>query len=408
MKSIRYGSRVLEKVLDREGSRSIRLVDKVSKIINDVRTTGDAGLIKYARKFDKVKLTPKDLVASEDEINGCYQDIKPEFTRALKVAVENVRRFYKRKIKRNIKIRTDDGTHLSEKIRPLDRVGVYVPAGTAPLISTVYMTVIPAQCAGVENIYLVTPPNQHKSVDPHILATANLLKVKAIYKAGGAQAIAAMAFGTKTIPQMDKIVGPGNQYVAEAKRQVFGYCDIDMIAGPTELVILANDSVSLDYIAADMMAQSEHLNGTSILITSSKKLHEAVKKLQIPGFVIKVKNMNQGVDLVNRIAPEHLQIMVKRPERILQNVRNAGAVFLGPYSPTAIGDYIAGPSHVLPTHGSARFFSGLSVDDFLRTTHVISYTRRGLERVRQSAEYIAEMEGLNHHKKSISIRFEDK
>lgn len=407
MKMIRFGSVTLEKYLTtRTQNRPERLIKKVARIVEDVRIGGDTALLKYTRKFDRVKLLPRDLQVSEEEINSCYQNIKPEFAAALRVAVENVRTYYKSKIVKSLKVRTDDGVRLSERIRPMNTVGVYVPSGTVPLVSTVYMTVIPAQAAGVKNIYITTPPGPDGRVDPHILAVANLLKVSAIYKAGGAQAVAAMAFGTKTIPQADKIIGPGNQYVAEAKRQVFGYCDIDMIAGPTELVVIANEHTDPQFVAADLMAQSEHHGGSSILITTSKRLAKQMARLPIRGFIVRVKNLEQGVALSNRIAPEHLEIMVKRPERLLRGVENAGAVFLGPYSPTAVGDYVAGPSHVLPTNGSARFFSGLGVQDFLKNTHVISYSRKALERVRSSAEYIANLEGLKKHYESIKVRFE--
>lgn len=407
MKTIRFGSKSLEKYLTtRTQNRPERLITKVARIVEDVRVGGDTALLRYTRKFDRVKLLPKELQVSEDEINACYQNIKPEFASALRVAVENVRNYYKSKIVKSLKVRTEDGVRLSEHIRPMKTVGVYVPSGTVPLVSTVYMTVIPAQAAGVQNIYIVTPPNAHKSVDPHILAVANLLKVNAVYKAGGAQAVAAMAFGTKTIPQADKIIGPGNQYVAEAKRQVFGYCDIDMIAGPTELVVIANEHTDPEFVAADLMAQSEHHGGSSILITTSKRLAKHIARLPIRGFIVRVKNLEQGIALSNRIAPEHLEIMVKRPERLMRYVENAGAVFLGPYSPTAVGDYIAGPSHVLPTNGTARFFSGLGVQDFLKNTHVISYSRKALEKVRQPAEYIANLEGLKKHSDSIKVRFE--
>jgi histidinol dehydrogenase len=407
VKSIRYGSATLEKYLTtRTQSRPERLIKKVAKIVEDVRVGGDAALLKYTRKFDRVALQPRELQVCEEEINACYQNIKPEFAAALRVAVENVRTYYKSKIVKSLKVRTEDGVRLSEHIRPMKTVGVYVPSGTVPLVSTVYMTVIPAQAAGVQNIYIVTPPGPDGRVDPHILAVANLLKVNAVYKAGGAQAVAAMAFGTKTIPQADKIIGPGNQYVAEAKRQVFGYCDIDMIAGPTELVVIANEHSDPEYVAADLLAQSEHHGGSSILITTSKRLAKQMARLPIRGFIVRVKNLDQGVELSNRIAPEHLEIMVKSPERLLRRVENAGAVFLGPYSPTAVGDYVAGPSHVLPTNGSARFFSGLGVQDFLKNTHVISYSRKALERVRSSAEYIANLEGLKKHYESIKVRFE--
>jgi len=407
MKFVRYGSPRHHEIVARNTFRRRNVIDKVTHIVEDVRLNGDQALLRYTRKFDKVTLQPKEIRVSENEINACYEGIKPEFIASLKAAIENVTKYYANRVKKKpCKLKSDDGALLMERARPLDSVGVYVPAGTVPLISTVYMTVIPAREAGVENIYIVTPPNRHKSVDPHILVAAHLLKVKAVFKAGGAQAIAALAFGTKTIPKVDKIIGPGNMYVAEAKRQVFGYCDIDMIAGPTELAVIANDYADPAYVAADIMAQSEHNGGVSFLITTSKRLANFIRKIPARGYVLKVKNMGQAIDLVNEIAPEHLEIMVKRPERLLKSVKNAGAVFLGPYSPTAVGDYIAGPSHVLPTNGSARFFSGLSVSDFIKTSHVISFSRKALERVRQPAEYLAGLEGLKKHQESIRIRFQ--
>ncbi|HTL70609.1 MAG TPA: histidinol dehydrogenase, partial [Candidatus Eisenbacteria bacterium] len=304
------------------------------------------------------------------------------------------------------KMTTDDGVVLGERIRPLESVGVYVPSGTVPLPSTVYMTVLPAKLAGVEKVYLITPPNKFKSVDPHILVVANLLKVDGIFKAGGAQAIGAFAFGTKTIPRVDKIIGPGNAYVAEAKRQVFGYCDIDMVAGPTELVILGDDHSDPEFVAADLLAQSEHHMGTSILVTTSKRLAKAIRKVTARGYIVVVKNLKQGADVVNQIAPEHLEILVKSPQRILKDVKHAGAIFIGPYTPTAVGDYIAGPSHVLPTNGTARFFSGICLANFLKSTHVISYNRKALEKVKAPIEHLATLEGLVRHMESVKVRFD--
>jgi histidinol dehydrogenase len=270
------------------------------------------------------------------------------------------------------------------------------------------MTVLPAKLAGVEKVYIITPPNKFKSIDPHILVVANLLKVDGIFKAGGAQAIGAFAFGTKSIPRVDKIVGPGNAYVAEAKRQVFGYCDIDMIAGPSEVVVLANDTADPDFVAADLLAQSEHHMGTAILVTTSKRLAKAMKKIPARGWIVRVKNLKQGVDVVNQIAPEHAQIMVKNPQRILKDIKHAGSIFVGNYTPTAVGDYVAGPSHVLPTSGTARFFSGLSVHDFTKSSHIISYSRKALEKVKAPAEYLASLEGLTRHMESIKARFDKK
>jgi histidinol dehydrogenase len=408
MKVIKSSSKKFQQLFNRFSSRNRRIEEKVRKIIEDVKNNGDEAVIRYTRKFDRVKLIPRELKVSESEINGAYQNISPDFVAALKIAVENVSRFYKRQTKKSWKTIDEDGVILGEKIRPLESVGIYIPSGTVPLPSTVYMTVLPAKLAGVEKVYLITPPNKFKSVDPHILAVANLLKVDGVYKAGGAQAIAALAVGTKTIPRVDKIIGPGNAYVAEAKRQVFGYCDIDMVAGPTEVVILANDYSEPDFVAADLLAQSEHHMGTAILVTTSKRLARAMKKVPARGYIVVVKNLKQAVEIVNQIAPEHLQIMVKNPQRILKDVKHAGAIFVGSFTPTAVGDYIAGPSHVLPTNGTARFFSGICVSDFLKSSHVISYTRKALEKVRQPVEYIANLEGLVKHMESVKIRFEKK
>ena len=406
MKVIKSYSKKFQKLFERSTRRNSRIEEKVRRILEDVKSGGDEALLRYTRKFDRVKLTPKELRVTEGEINGAYQNIQPDFVSSLKVAVENVSRFYKKQIKRSWKTMQEDGVILGEKIRPLESVGIYIPAGTVPLPSTVYMTVLPAKLAGVEKIYLITPPNKFKSVDPHILVVANLLKVDGIFKAGGAQAIAALAFGTKTIPRVDKIVGPGNAYVAEAKRQVFGYCDIDMVAGPTEVVILANDYSDPDFVTADLLAQSEHHMGTAILVTTSKRLAKIIKKVPAKGYIVVVKNLKQGVDVVNQIAPEHLQIMVKNPQRILKDVKHAGAIFIGSYTPTAVGDYIAGPSHVLPTNGTARFFSGLGVSDFMKSSHIISYTRRALEKVRAPIEHIGNLEGLTKHVDSVKVRFD--
>ena len=408
MKVIKPSSKKFQELFQRYARRNRRIEEKVSRILEDVKSSGDEAVIRYTRKFDRIKLTPKELRVSESEINGAYQNISPDFVSTLKVAVENVSQYYRRQTKRSWKIFKEDGVMLGEKIRPLESVGIYVPSGTVPLPSTVYMTVLPAKLAGVEKVYLVTPPNKFKSVDPHILVVANLLKVNGIFKVGGAQAIGALAFGTRTIPRVDKIIGPGNAYVAEAKRQVFGYCDIDMVAGPTEVVIIADDFSDPDFVAVDLLAQSEHHMGTSILVTTSKRLAKLMKKVPARGYILVVKSLKQSVDVVNQIAPEHLQIMVKNPQRILKDVKHAGAIFLGAYTPTAVGDYVAGPSHVLPTNGTARFFSGISVTDFMKSSHVISYSRKALENVKAPIEHLATLEGLEKHKESVRIRFERK
>ena len=406
MKAVKVGSKQFQKLCSLSFGRNKRIITKVSKIVDDVRQSGDDAVIRYTRKFDKVKLSPRTLRVSECEMSGAYQDIKPEFVTTLKVVMENIQRFYKRQIKKSWKKKDSDGVILGEKFTPIEKVGVYVPAGTVPLISTVYMTVIPAKMAGVKKIVLTTPPNRQGFIDPHILVVADLLKVDEVYKVGGAQAIAALAFGTKTIPRVDKIVGPGNVYVTEAKRQVFGYCGIDMLAGPTEVVIVANQFTNINYLKADLEAQREHIGGLSILVTTSKKLGRIMKDEPIGGYVVVTKNADEAAETVNRIAPEHLQILVNNPRNILKRITNAGAIFLGPYTPVSVGDYVAGPSHVLPTNGTARFFSGLGLNDFVKSSHIISYSKKALEKIREPMEKIAGIEGLQKHMNSVKVRFE--
>ncbi|MCQ9207975.1 MAG: histidinol dehydrogenase [Omnitrophica bacterium] len=406
MKMIKMGGQQMQKILGRDLNSKKRIQEKVKKIVEDVRSFGDESVLKYTRKFDRIKLTAKQLKVSETEISGAFQNISPEFVATLKVIIDNITKFYAKQLKKSWKIKGEEGISLGEKVTPLEKVGVYVPAGTAPLVSTVYMTVIPAKIAGVDKIILSAPPNKYGSIDPYILAVANLLKVDEIYKIGGAQAIAALAFGTKTVPRVDKIVGPGNIYVNEAKRQVYGYVDVDMLAGPSEIVVLANNLSHFDFIAADLDAQLEHIGGLAILVTTSKKLARLMKKRVNGGYVFLVKNLTEAVNLINRIAPEHLEIMVKNPRKILKKIKNAGAIFLGPYSPVALGDYAAGPSHVLPTAGTARFSSGISINDFVKRMHIISYTKKALEKVREPIEKIAELERLEKHIQSVRVRFE--
>ncbi|RKY31559.1 MAG: histidinol dehydrogenase [Candidatus Omnitrophota bacterium] len=407
MKIIRSTSKELERIYNRSFKASKRIEEKVKGIIQDVRTLGDEAVLKYTRKFDRVKLSARNLRVSEIEISGAYQSISPNFVSTLKLVIDNVTRFYRKSIKKSWKTKDSDGVILGENYSPLEKAGIYIPAGTAPLVSSVYMTVLPARIAGVKNIVLISPPDSRGNINPHILVVADLLKVDEIYRVGGAQGIAALAFGTKSIPRVDKIVGPGNIYVSEAKRQVFGYVDIDMIAGPTELVIIANRYSDPKFIIADLRAQAEHSGGLAVLITNSKSLAREVKieSNDVNGCIILTKNLSEAVDITNKIAPEHLEILVNNPRAFLKGIKNAGAIFLGPYSPAAIGDYIAGPSHVLPTAGTARFFSGLSAYDFLKNSHIIGYTKKALEKYREPLEKIAGIEGLNKHLDSVKIRF---
>ncbi|MDD3374966.1 MAG: histidinol dehydrogenase [Candidatus Omnitrophica bacterium] len=396
----------LQKLYDRNlHARKKHVEEKVRHIIEDIRQNGDDALLKYTKRFDKVKLNPKKIKVDEAEISSAFQNITSDFVSTLKMIINNVSTFYKKQIKKPSRVKNDEGVMLKEKITPLESVGIYIPAGTAPLVSSVYMTTIPAKIAGVKRIVLVSPPDKDGNINPYILAVANLLKVNEIYKAGGAQAIAALAFGTKTIPKVDKIIGPGNMYVTEAKRQLFGYVDIDMLAGPSELAIIANRHSNPDYILADLESQAEHLDGLAILITTTKKFIKMFKNRIPNGYAIYAKNMQEAIVIANRIAPEHLQIMTNNASSIANKIDNAGAIFLGPNSPTSIGDYIAGPSHVLPTLGTARFFSGLSLSDFTKTSHMISYSRKALEKAKGALEKIALLEGLTKHNESVQIRF---
>jgi len=407
MNIIRSTNKRLEKIYNRMAVKSKNVEEKVRVILNDVRLFGDEAVIKYTRKFDGVKLTPRQLKVSEIEISGAYQNISADFVANLKIIMENINRFYRKSLRKDWRIKAGEGIVLGENYNALDKIGIYIPAGTAPLVSTVYMTVLPAKLAGVKKIILISPPDKHGNINPHILVVANLLKVDEIYRVGGAQGIAALAYGTKTIPRVDKIVGPGNIYVSEAKRQVFGHVDIDMLAGPTELVIIANRHSDPKFILADLKAQAEHAKGLAILITNSKSLAKEIKTqtADINGSIILTKNIDEAVEISNKIAPEHVEILVKNPQRSVRRIKNAGAVFLGPYSPTALGDYVAGPSHVLPTGGTARFFSGLSSMDFIKRNHIISYSKKALEKVREPLEKIAAIEGLSKHLDSVKARF---
>jgi histidinol dehydrogenase len=406
MKLLKLNTKNMQQLYDRNlYYRRRSVVDKVSGIVEDVRVHGDDAVLKYTRRFDHVKLFAKDLRVAESEISGAFQNIKPEFVSTLKMVINNVTTFYRSQIKKPCCVKSEEGVILKEEFRPIDTVGVYIPAGTAPLVSSVYMTVIPAKLAGVKRIVIVTPPGKDGHVNPYILAVANLLNVNEVYKIGGAQAIAALAFGTKTVPKVDKIVGPGNAYVTEAKRQLFGYVDIDMLAGPTELVVIANRHSDPDFVVADFESQIEHAGGLSILISTSKQLIRQVKGRVQGGYVIYAKNMEEACEIANRIAPEHLQVLTNNPISVARMIKHAGAVFLGPYSPTPVGDYIAGPSHVLPTLGTAKFSSGLSLSSFMKTSHVISYSRKALEKVRAPLESIALIEGLVKHAESVNVRF---
>lgn len=394
----------LEKILLKKRVRKNKIHEKVSKIIKGVCDNGDSALIEYTKKFDKVKISSRELRISESEISAAFNELDSSLISAFKLAIDNVTKFYKGQVPKTIRLKEDNGKTLISRYVPLDRVGIYVPAGTAPLVSSVYMAVIPALVAGVKEVVLVSPPGKDRNINPFILAVGSLLKIKEIYRIGGIQAIAALAYGTKTIRKVDKIVGPGNEFVTEAKRQLFGEVDIDMLAGPSEIVILASKDANIEHIVADLEAQIEHYNGLGILITNSRKIIREVRKRKVPGLALRVRNLEEGCQAVNCVSPEHLEILTKKPSLLLKKIRNAGAIFLGDYTPVAIGDYTAGPSHILPTGGSSRFFSCLSVKSFLKESHIISYTKKALQEEEQVLERIATLEGMVKHIESVKKR----
>ena len=396
----------LNKLLLARRLRKNKIDEKVSKIIKGVVDFGDNALVEYTKKFDKVKISTKELRISETEISASFNELDSGLISAFKVAIDNVTKFYKGQIPKTVRLKPAEGKTLFNRYVPLQRIGVYVPAGTAALVSSVYMSVIPALVAGVKEIVLVSPPGSDKNINPFILALGSLLKIKEVYRIGGAQAIAALACGTKTIKKVDKIVGPGNEFVTEAKRQLFGKVDIDMLAGPSEVVILASKDANCEHIVADLEAQLEHHNGTGILITNSRKIIRELRTKKIAGLVLRVRNLDEGCCAVNSIAPEHLQILTKKPASLLKKITNAGAIFLGDYTPVAVGDYTAGPSHVLPTGGSAKFFSCLSVRSFMKEIHVINYTKKALSDEFHVLEKIASLEGMTKHIESVKKRLE--
>jgi len=394
----------LEKILLKKRVRKNKIHEKVSKIIKGVYDNGDSALIEYTKKFDKVKISARELRISESEISAAFNELDSSLISAFKLAIDNVTKFYKGQVPKTVRLKEDSGKTLVSRYVPLERVGIYVPAGTAPLVSSVYMAVIPALVAGVKEVVLVSPPGKDRNINPFILAVGSLLKIKEIYRLGGAQAIAALACGTKTIRKVDKIVGPGNEFVTEAKRQLFGEVDIDMLAGPSEVVILASKDANIEHIVSDLEAQIEHYSGLGILVTNSRKIIREVRKRKVPGLALRVRNLEEGCRVVNCVSPEHLEILTKKPSSLLSKIRNVGAIFLGDYTPVALGDYTAGPSHVLPTGGSSRFFSCLSVKSFLKESHIISYTKKALQEEEQVLEKIATLEGMVKHIESVKKR----
>ncbi len=395
----------------------------VSEIIETVKKDGDAALLRYGKQFDKAELT--SLLVSEEEKQEAMAAVEPEFIEILKKAAANIRAFHEHQVRSGFILNTGDGIVMGQKVIPVDRAGLYVPGGTAAYPSTVLMDSIPAKIAGVPELVMVTPPGSDGKINPVILAAAQIAGVDKIFKVGGAQAIAALAYGTESVPKVDKIVGPGNAFVAEAKKQVFGRVSIDMIAGPSEILVVADKTANPRHVAADLLSQAEHDKmASAVLVTDSRELADAVSaqlEVQIPqldraeiarasidtnGKIIVAPTLSAAIEIANEIAPEHLELCVDNPFDYLSAIRHAGSIFLGKNCPEALGDYFAGPNHTLPTSGTARFSSPLSVDDFVKKTQYTYYTKDALKQVAEDVACFAKKEGLTGHAKSAVIRFE--
>jgi histidinol dehydrogenase len=411
--------------IDNMKKRSEAVQEDVYKVVNEVlrnvKEGGDKAIAEYTKKFDGVELN--SFLLSEEEKEEAYKLVEPEFWEAIEMARDNVWDFHEKQKQKNWMVTKEDGVILGQTVRALETVGLYVPGGTAAYPSSVIMNAVPAKVAGVKNIIMTTPPSKDGSINPYIIAAAKVAGVDKIYKIGGAQAIAALAYGTETVEKADKIVGPGNIYVALAKKSVFGVVDIDMIAGPSEILIIAEEGSNAKFVAADLMSQAEHdVLSSSILVTPSYKLAEEVveelkrqvqtlsrkaiieKSLRDYSAIIVTDTLKEAVDISNEIAPEHLEVMVENPMTLLGDIKNAGSIFLGQYSPEPLGDYIAGPNHVLPTSGTARFFSPLSVDSFIKKSSFLYYSEVAIKKVGQKVITLAEREGLTAHANSIKVR----
>lgn len=401
------------------------VITTVDKILSDIREYGDEAVINYTNKFDSVSVNAQNMKVTVDEIKKAYEVVDKKFIEAIKKSKDNIWFYHEKQKQKSWMVTKEDGIMLGQQVRALDTVGIYVPGGTAAYPSSVIMNTIPAKVAGVKKVVMVTPPSKDGSINPNILVAADIAGVDEIYKVGGAQGIGALAYGTETIPKVDKIVGPGNIYVAMAKRSVYGFVDIDMIAGPSEILVISDETGDAKLIAADLMSQAEHdVLASSILVTTSKDLAAKVKEelerqvetlsrkdiiktsLKDYGAIFIVEDMKEAIEMSNIIAPEHLEVMVKEPFLILGELKNAGSIFLGKYAPEPLGDYMAGPNHVLPTSGSARFFSPLSVDDYIKKSSFIYYSEEGLSKVKDDIVTLAKTEGLTAHANSIKVRFE--
>lgn len=416
---------ILEDLLKRSPHQYEAYADTVADIIKEVRDNGDKALFSYTKKFDLADIDSNNIRVTEEEIEKAYQELDQKVIDVIRKAKANIEDFHIKQKQKSWIDTSRDGIILGQKITPIENVGVYVPGGTASYPSTVLMDVIPAKVASVKNIIMVTPPDKDGKIYSGTLVAAKEAGVKEIYKVGGAQAIAALAFGTESIPKVDKIVGPGNIYVALAKKAVYGYVSIDSIAGPSEILVLADETANPRYVAADLLSQAEHDElASSILVTTSRELAKEVsievekfletlsrkdiirKSLDNYGYILIAENMDEAIKVTNEIATEHLEIMTKDPFMVMTKIKNAGAIFIGEYSSEPLGDYMAGPNHTLPTNGTAKYFSPLSVDDFIKKSSIISYSKEALEKIHKDIETFAISEGLTAHANSIAVRFE--
>lgn len=416
---------ILSNLLKRSPNSYGEYEGRVSAIIDDIKIRRDEAVFEYTKKFDGYDLNADNIIVTEDEIKAAYDEIDDGLVEIIRKALVNIRNYHAKQKRNSWFDATPDGTILGQKITPLARVGVYVPGGKAAYPSSVLMNVVPAKVAGVDEIIMCTPPGKDGKIYCGTLVAAKEAGVDVIYKVGGAQAIAAMAYGTESVPKVDKIVGPGNIYVALAKKAVYGQVGIDSIAGPSEIMVLADESANPRFVAADLLSQAEHDElASAILVTTSRELAEKVseetegflkelsrkqiieKSLENYGYILLAKDMDEAIAVVNEIASEHLELVTKDPFQTMTKIRNAGAIFLGEYSSEPLGDYFAGPNHVLPTNGTAKFFSPLEVDDFIKKSSIISYSREALGAIHTDIEKFAQAEGLTAHANSIKVRFE--
>ena len=416
---------LLDNLLKRSPNNYGQYTDAVNEIVGTVKKDGDAAVFEYTKKFDGADITTENFIVSDAEIKEAYAVVSADVLEVIRKAIVNIRTYHEKQKQYSWFDSQPNGTILGQKVTPLTRVGVYVPGGQAAYPSSVLMNILPAKVAGVEQIVMVTPPGKDGKVNPGTLVAAKEAGADVVYKVGGAQAIAALAFGTESIPKVDKIVGPGNIFVALAKKAVYGYVSIDSIAGPSEILVIADETANPRYVAADLLSQAEHDElASAILVTTSESLADQVseevdafveklsrrtileKSLENYGYILIAEDLNGAVDIANAIASEHLEIVTKNPFEVMTQIKNAGAIFLGEYSSEPLGDYFAGPNHVLPTNGTAKFFSPLSVDDFIKKSSIIYYSRQALEPVKDEIIKFAESESLTAHANSIRVRFE--